>query len=130
MRSLVRAQNSPPSLQFMKNYRQEYLLPADSAEPIVSNQLRWDNKEADALIGKMLETPPEDPSVVGMQLDVLKMMIEDMAVIHMASIPTTIPENWAYWKGWPTADNYYSTPLTWWSNFKHVVMNLEATGKK
>ena len=117
-------------IQFMQNLRQEYLMPADSPNQIVSNQLRWDNAEADQLIGKMLVTPPDDPSIVDMQREVLKMLIEDMAVINLAAIPTTIPENWAYWKGWPTSDNYYATPLTWWSCFKHVVMNLEPTGKK
>jgi peptide/nickel transport system substrate-binding protein len=117
-------------VQFMDDMRREHLMPADSATPIVSNHTRWDNIEADKLIGKMLETPPDDPSVVDMQLEVLKMLIDDMALINLASIPTTIPENWAYWKGWPTSDNYYATPLTWWSCFKHVIMNLEPTGKK
>lgn len=116
-------------IQFMRNMRQEYLLPPDSAERIVSNQLRWDNAEADALVEQMLNLPADDPRLVDMQRDVLKLLIDDMIVINLSDIPTTIPENWSYWEGWPTADNYYSTPLTWWSNFKHVVMNLKPTGK-
>ncbi len=76
-----------------------------------------------------MSTAPS-PQIVEMQKEVLKMMIQDMAVINLASIPTTIPENWAYWKNWPTADNYYATPLTWWSSFKFVLMKLEPTGKK
>ena len=116
-------------IQFMKELRQEYLLPPDSAEPIVANFLRWDNAEADRLAEQMLRMPSDDPRLVDMQREFLKLMIEDMAVINLSDIPTTIPENWYYWEGWPTADNYYSTPLTWWSNFKHVVMNLKPTGR-
>ena len=58
------------------------------------------------------------------------MMISDMANINISDIPTTIPENWHYWKNWPTANNYYATPLTWWSCFKIVAMSLEPTGAK
>jgi peptide/nickel transport system substrate-binding protein len=117
-------------VQFMRNWRQATLKPADSTEFVSGNSIRWDNKDADKLIGDMLKLPPTDSKIVDMQKDVLKMMMQDMIVINLASIPTTIPENWAYWKGWPTADNYYSTPLTWWSNFKMIVMKLEPTGKK
>jgi peptide/nickel transport system substrate-binding protein len=117
-------------VQFMQNLRQEFLLPADSSQAIVANPLRWDNKNADAMIAEMLKMPADNPKVVELQREVLKLMIQDMAVINLTSIPTTIPVNYAYWKGWPTADNYYATPLTWWSSFKHVVMKLEPTGKK
>lgn len=116
-------------IQIMRELRQEYLKPADSSERIIGNYLRWDNAEADRLIEQMLNMPSDDPRVVDMNREALKMMIEDMALINLSDIPTTIPENWYYWEGWPTADNYYSTPLTWWSNFKHVVMNLKPTGR-
>jgi peptide/nickel transport system substrate-binding protein len=117
-------------VQFMQNLRQKYLLPADSNTAAVANLLRWDNKDADRKIEAMLEIPSEKPEAIEAQREILKMMISDMADINISDIPTTIPENWHYWKNWPTANNYYATPLTWWSCFKVVVMNLEPTGAK
>jgi peptide/nickel transport system substrate-binding protein len=33
--------------------------------------------------------------------------------------------NTAYWTGWPTADNPYTIPVTWWSHFLFAIGSLQ-----
>lgn len=42
----------------------------------------------------------------------MKMLTDDMQVINLMNIPTTIPTNSTYWKNYPKADNFYAAPYT------------------
>ena len=39
-----------------------------------------------------------------------------------------IPFDTTYWTGWPTADNDYIHPPTWWRSFHVILRGLTATG--
>ena len=35
--------------------------------------------------------------------------------------PALVPFNTTYWQGWPTADNPWNMPVSWWATFNLVV---------
>jgi len=60
---------------------------------------------------------------------IAKYLTEDMQMINLMNIPTTIPTNSTYWTNFPKQDNFYAAPYTWWSSFKKTVTNVEPTGQ-
>ncbi len=108
----------------------ENLKAADATEPIVGNQYRWNNATVDALIKESKAMDQNDPQFRENGRAILKEFVKDMAYINIMNIPTTIPTNEYYWTNFPKQDNYYAVPYTWWSSFKEIVVNVEATGRR
>lgn len=116
---------------WLRNWRvlsPEYVLPADSTDRIVGNYLRVDDQRIFDLVAKSIDLPLDSEERLANGLEVMKVMVEDMMVIPVMSIPTTIPTNNYYWQNYPKADNFYALPYTWWSSFKKTVLNIEPTG--
>jgi len=40
-------------------------------------------------------------------------------------MPKLVPFDETYWTGWPTADNNYIQPATWWQSAHIIIHNLE-----
>lgn len=108
----------------------EYVLPVDSADRIVGNYLRVDDQRIFDLVAEGINLPMDSEVRLQNGREVMKIMVEDMMVIPLMSIPTTIPSNNYYWTNYPKADNFYAVPYTWWSSFKETVVNIEPTGRE
>lgn len=106
----------------------EYLQAADAAEPNVGNFYQWNNEMAAELVAeaKKLETTSDEFRKIGREI--IQQFVTDMAYINIMNIPTTIPSNNYYWSGFPSKDNYYAVPYSWWSSAKEIVSNIKPTG--
>lgn len=112
-----------------RNLSPEQLKEANSDEPISGNFLRVSDPEIFKIIqdSANLETTSDDYVANGRK--VAQMLTEDMQVIGLMSIPTTIPTNNTYWKNYSKQDNFYAAPYSWWSSFKQTLVHIEPTGK-
>ena len=45
--------------------------------------------------------------------------------LPIAQAVKLVPFNEAYWTGWPTADNPYIAPATWWQVTHVILQHLE-----
>ena len=41
-----------------------------------------------------------------------------------------VPVDTYYWSNYPSAETPYEGPWWWWSNFKFMVTEIKATGRK
>jgi peptide/nickel transport system substrate-binding protein len=104
--------------------------PADSTDPLVGNLMRVTDQRIFDLVDASTSLEISDPKFLENGLEIAKYLVEDMQMINLMNIPTTIPTNSTYWTNFPKQDNFYAAPYTWWSSFKKTVVNIEPTGQQ
>jgi peptide/nickel transport system substrate-binding protein len=102
--------------------------PVDSTEPLTGNYPRITDPAIFDLVAKSAAMEIGSEPFVENGREVMKMLVDDMQVLNLMNIPTTIPTNNTYWTNFPKADNFYAAPYTWWSSFKKTLINIEPTG--
>ncbi len=117
------------------NWRQwsaDFVLPPDSTDAdqrLDGNYVRITDPRIFELVEAGAKVPTDDPKMAELGRDIQKIVVEEMYMLPLMSIPTTIPTNNTYWTNYTKADNFYALPYTWWSSFKKTVVNIEPTGK-
>lgn len=86
---------------------------------------RFKAADYDAIVEKLDVANPEDPAarpLFDQGLDTYLKYLPAMPIIQ-----TIYPMmfNTAVWKGWPTPENPYTVPASWWSHFMFAICNLE-----
>lgn len=112
-----------------RTFSEDFVKPVDSTDPLNGNYLRITDQEVFDLVASGANVPTDDPQMAEIGREIMKKMTEEMMLIPLMSIPTTIPTNNTYWTNYPKADNFYALPYTWWSSFKKTVVNIEPTGQ-
>ncbi|MBV9172345.1 MAG: ABC transporter substrate-binding protein [Chloroflexi bacterium] len=88
------------------------------------NSFRYTNSELDAVVDKMLQTPPDQVDTMkSLYHDGLAIWLRDLPVVPLTQAPALVPFNSTYWTGWPNSDNSWNMPVSWWGTF-----NLLLTG--
>lgn len=107
-----------------------YVKPADSTEALNGNYVRVTDQAIFDLVADGAKLPLDDPQFVEKGIEIAKLLTEDMQLINLMNIPTTISTNKTYWTNFPKQDNFYAAPYTWWSSFKKTVVSIEPTGQQ
>ncbi len=82
------------------------------------NSFRYSNPELDVIVDQMLATSPTDVDTMkGLYHDAMAIWMRDLPVVPVAQAPALVPFNSTYWTGWPTADNAWNMPVSWWATF-------------
>jgi peptide/nickel transport system substrate-binding protein len=95
------------------------------------NQWRWSGEAADqfsALVDEMGTLPLGDPQVEELFVEAMGIWFAELPVIPVTQAKKIIPFDTTYWTGWPTFDNDYIHPPTWWQHTHVIIHNLEPTG--
>ncbi|HWQ11482.1 MAG TPA: ABC transporter substrate-binding protein [Roseiflexaceae bacterium] len=121
---------SPNYLNAWRSIQPQYLMDADATETITGNQYRWNNPKVFDLVKSSYALDSTTPEFQEIGRSILKEFVTDMAYINLMNIPTTIPTNSTYWKGFPKADNPYAVPYSWWSSAKQITLKIEPTGQQ
>ena len=117
------------------NWRQwspQYVLPADSTDAdlrLDGNYARIIDPKIHELVAEGATVPVDSERMSELGQDIQKLVVENMYMLPLMSIPTTIPTNKTYWKGYTKQDDFYALPYTWWSSFKKTLVNIEPTGQ-
>ena len=104
---------------------------APAGERANGNPMRWSGEKADqysAIVDEMGTLPLGDPKVEELFIEASKIFFEELPVIPITQAKKIIPFDTTYWTGWPTFENDYIHPPTWWQQTHVIIHNLEATG--
>jgi peptide/nickel transport system substrate-binding protein len=107
----------------------KYLVPV--GERASNNQMRWSGPAAEEygkIVDEMGTLPLGDPKIDELFLQAWDIFMEELPYIPITQAKKIIPFDTTYWTGWPTYDNQYIHPPTWWQSFHVILQNLTATG--
>lgn len=96
------------------------------------NGWRWSGPNAEAyskLVDEMGTLPLGDPKVQELFNEAMKIWFKDLPVIPITQAKKVIPFNTTYWTGWPTADDDYIHPPTWWQHTHVIIHHLKPAGQ-
>jgi peptide/nickel transport system substrate-binding protein len=86
------------------------------------NSFRYQNPELDAVIDQMFQVPPGDTAALTTLFeDAMEIWLPDLPVIPIVQAPALVPFNSTYWTGWPTAEDPWNMPVSWWATFNLVI---------
>jgi peptide/nickel transport system substrate-binding protein len=96
-----------------------------------NNQPRWSGPAAEEyskIVDEMGTLPLGDPRIDDLFVQAYTIYMDELPVIPITQAKKIIPFDTTYWEGWPTAENDYIHPPTWWQQFHVILQNLKATG--
>ena len=101
----------------------KYYVPLGQNAPwFERNSFRYNNPEFDALVDQMLALPPEaTDQITPIFHDAMAIWFRDLPIIPLVQTPALVPFNSTYWQGWPTAEEPWNMPVTWWATTELVV---------
>ena len=80
---------------------------------------------ADDIVDQMMATPPDDQeAMIALFQQAMRIWLPDLPVIPIVQAPALVPFNSTYWSNWPTAENAWNMPVSWWANFDLVLGGL------
>ena len=100
----------------------------EASSGFYANTQRWDDEAAQAysdVVAQMANLPPGDPQLEQLFLEAMKIWLAEKPALPIAQAIKLVPFDQTYWTGWPTADNPYIAPATWWQVNHVILQNLE-----
>jgi len=93
-----------------------------------NNHVRWENAEYTALVDEIGTYPLGDPAITPLVLEAYEYLYNDLPTIPLTQATKLVPFNFTYWEGWPTQENNYNHPATWWQSTHQIFQNLTKAG--
>jgi len=94
--------------------------------------VRWSGDGATAY-GKIVDQigtlPLGDPQIPGLVTQAYKYVFDETPVIPLVQAEKLVPFDTTYWTNWPTAENNYNHPATWWNSTHQIILNLHKASK-
>ncbi len=97
-----------------------------------ANYVRWNTdgaKAYSAIVDQIGTLPLGDPQIPGLVAEAYKYVSDEVVVIPLAQAEKLVPFDTTYWTGWPTAENNYNHPATWWNSTHQIILNLKKAGQ-
>jgi peptide/nickel transport system substrate-binding protein len=86
------------------------------------DSFRYKNPALDKIIDQMYQIPAEDTEkLTPLYHDAMAIWLPDLPVVPLVQAPALVPFNSTYWTGWPTAEDPWNMPVSWWATFNLVV---------
>lgn len=101
---------------------------APIGERASANQARWNtegNAAFSAIVDEIGSMPLGDPAIEEMVVEAYRYIYDETPVVPLVQAIKLVPFDTTYWTGWPTADNNYNHPATWWNSTHQIIHNLE-----
>jgi peptide/nickel transport system substrate-binding protein len=93
---------------------------------------RWSGPAAEEygkLVDQIGSLPLGDPKIDDLFVQAMDIWLAELPVIPVTQAKKIIPFNQTYWTGWPSADNKFIHPPTWWQgNTEEIILKLQPTG--
>ena len=105
-------------------------IPAEG-EPVSGfyrNAFRWNTEataEYSAIVDEIRDLPLGDPKVDELFVEAMDIWLSEVPNLPMVEAPKLLPFDETYWTGWPTAEDNYIQPATWWQSTHYIIHNLE-----
>jgi len=95
------------------------------------NNPRWNTEGAQAyseIVDQIGVLPLGDPQVVDLVVEAYRYLADEMPFIPLNDAEKLVPFDTTYWTNWPTAENNYNHPATWWNSTEQIILNLHKAG--
>lgn len=110
----------------MDRFNTKWLVPV--GERASGNQWRWSGPTAEeysALVDEIGSLPLGDPKIDELFIEATRLWFEELPVIPITQAKKIIPFDTTYWTNWPTFENDYIHPPTWWQHTHYIIHNLQ-----
>jgi peptide/nickel transport system substrate-binding protein len=93
------------------------------------NRMRWKNAELDSIIEQIQRLDFDDPKVIELGRQFVKLGVQEMPTIPIMSYNVFTVMDTTFWTGFPTAENPYTDPVPNWANSRYMFVKLKPKGK-
>jgi peptide/nickel transport system substrate-binding protein len=112
----------------LNRYTNNFYKPVGEAVNGGNNHVRWSGEANDAysaIVEEIGVLPLGDPSITEKVVEAYRYLYDEMPFIPITQARKLVPFDTTYWTGWPTAENNYNHPATWWMSTHQIIHNLE-----
>jgi peptide/nickel transport system substrate-binding protein len=109
---------------FMDSWHSSLVAAPGQPQPL-RNWQRWKNPELDRLIEQTRAIGFDDPKVVDIGRDYVKLMVREMPIIPLMAYNVFTAMDQTYWTGFPTFENPYTDPVPNWGNTRTMFVRLK-----
>jgi peptide/nickel transport system substrate-binding protein len=95
------------------------------------NNPRWNSEGAkaySAIVDQIGVLPLGDPAIADMVVEAYQYIWDETPFIPLVQASKLVPFDTTYWTGWPTQENNYNHPATWWNSTHQIILNLHKAG--
>jgi peptide/nickel transport system substrate-binding protein len=95
------------------------------------NNARWNTEGAQAysaIVDQIGVLPLGDPAIPGLVAEAYQYIWDETPFIPLVQASKLVPFDTTYWTGWPTAENNFNHPATWWNSTHQIILNLRKAG--
>ena len=110
----------------MDRFNVRWLKPV--GERATGNAWRWSGEAAEAysaIVDEIGVLPLGDPRIDDLYVEATKIWFDELPVIPITQARKIIPFDTTYWTNWPTFENDYIHPPTWWQHTHVIIHNLK-----
>ncbi len=96
-----------------------------------NNYVRWTgagNDRFSELVDQIGVLPLGDPEILPLFTEAYEIWYNELPFIPVTQAKKLIPFNYTYWENWPSAENNYQHPATWWHNTHQLVHAITKAG--
>lgn len=112
----------------MEMFHSKYFKPVGEATD--SRYYRWVNTEYDSYVDKMSVLAPDDPEFLKAARSALEIWLSELPVLPIMQQMFIVPFNTTYWTNWPTSENNYTSPTSWWYNCNLLIHNVHSSANE
>lgn len=113
----------------MNRFTNQFYAPIGERAIGGNNHTRWQGAENDRyseIVAEIGSLPLGDEAIVPMVQEAYAILHDAMPFIPITQAKKLVPFDYTYWTGWPSAENNYNHPATWWQSTHQIIHNLEA----
>jgi len=114
----------------MDTFNSRWLKPVGERTGETQNAWRWSGEKAELyskLVDQINRLPLEDSKIDKLYVLAMEFWLDELPIIPITQARKIMPFNTTYWSGWPTAENNYIHPPTWWQSTHIIIHNLKPT---
>lgn len=111
----------------MNRYTNHWVRPVGERTPGDNNFVRWNTENTQKyteIVDQIGVLPLGDPQIVDMVVEAYRYVYEETPIIPLTQAKKLVPFDTTYWIGWPSAENNYNHPATWWQSTHQIIHNL------
>ncbi len=112
----------------MDTFNTRWITPIGERTGENQNIWRWSGDAAEkygALVDEIGALPLGDPKIETLFVEAMKYWLDELPVIPVTQAMRIIPFNTTYWTNWPSMENNYIHPPTWWQSTHVIIHNLK-----
>lgn len=113
----------------MDRFTSEWVVPVGERSPGNNNHIRWENETYSQPVNAMATLPLGDPEVSDLFVQAATIWLEDLPFLPVTQAKKLVPFDTYYWTGWPSQEDNYLHPPTWWNSAHKIIHNLRPSGQ-